>query len=261
MSETISEGCVRYSKAGGIASVLFDRPEAKNAMTWAMYGELASACESIASDAEVRVAVFRGAGGAFVAGTDIQQFTAFKDGEDGIAYERRIDAAIEQIERLPKPVIAVVEGFCVGGGLAIAAACDFHIVAPSARFGVPIARTLGNCLSVGNVARLVAQFGVGRTKRMLMLAEMISAEEALACGFVDVLVAPNEIDAKLADMCKRLLGHAPITMRNAKEAIRRIRVQNLPDGADLIRAAYGSADFKKGVDAFLAKCTPNWTGR
>ena len=260
-SQPHSQGHVRYSKSGGVASVLFDRPQAKNAMTWAMYGELASACEAIAADDEVRVAVFRGAGGAFVAGTDIQQFTAFKDGEDGIAYERRIDAAIDQIERLPKPVIAVVEGFCVGGGLAIAAACDFHIAAPSARFGVPIARTLGNCLSVGNVARLVAQFGVGRTKRMLMLAEMISGEEALTCGFVDVLAPANEIDARVAEMCKKLLGHAPITMRNAKEAIRRIRAQNLPDGADLIRAAYGSADFKEGVDAFLAKCPPNWTGR
>ena len=257
----MSQGQVRYSKAGGIASVLFDRPEAKNAMTWAMYDGLAAACESIASDPDVRVAVFRGAGGAFVAGTDIQQFTAFKGGEDGIAYERRIDAAIDKIERLEKPVIAVVEGFCVGGGLAIAAACDFHIAAPSARFGVPIARTLGNCLSVGNVARLVAQFGIGRTKRMLMLAEMVSAEEALACGFVDVLAPAGELDAKLADMCKKLLSHAPITMRNAKEAIRRLRVENLPDGADLIRAAYGSSDFKEGVAAFLAKRPPNWTGR
>jgi enoyl-CoA hydratase/carnithine racemase len=257
----MSEGKVHYSKAGGIATVLFDRPEARNAMTWAMYGELSAACEAIAADAQVRVAVFRGAGGAFVAGTDIRQFTAFKSGEDGIAYERRIDAAIEQVEVLPKPVIAVVEGFCVGGGLAIAAACDFRIAAPSARFGVPIARTLGNCLSVGNVARLLAQFGPGRTKRMLMLSEMIPAEEAHSCGFVDVLAQSAEVDAKLADMCLRLLSHAPITMHNSKEAIRRIRVQNLPEGSDLIRAAYGSADFKEGVDAFLTKRTPNWQGR
>jgi enoyl-CoA hydratase len=257
----MSEGRVLYSKADGVAMVVFDRPEARNAMTWAMYDGLASACEKIAGDADVRVAVFRGAGGAFVAGTDIQQFTAFKDAEDGIAYERRIDAAIDAIERVEKPIVAVVEGFCVGGGLAIATACDLRIASPSARFGVPIARTLGNCLSVGNVARLVAQFGVGRTKRMLMLAEMITAEEALACGFVDVLAASGDVDTKLGEMCKKLLGHAPITMRNAKEAIRRIRVQNLPDGSDLIRAAYGSADFREGVEAFLAKRSPNWQGR
>jgi enoyl-CoA hydratase/carnithine racemase len=240
---------------------VFDRPEARNAMTWAMYGALASACELIASDGSVRVAVFRGAGGAFVAGTDIQQFTSFAGAGDGTAYERRIDAAIGQIEDLPKPVIAVVEGFCVGGGLAIASACDFRIAAMGARFGVPIARTLGNCLSVGNVARLVAGFGAGRTKRMLMLAEMIGAEEAAACGFVDVLADAGELDAKADDMCKRLLSHAPITMRAAKEAVRRIRTANLPDGGDLIRAAYGSADFREGVAAFLAKRPPEWTGR
>jgi enoyl-CoA hydratase/carnithine racemase len=257
----MSQGSVQYSVAGGIATVVFDRPEARNAMTWAMYGALAAACDRISSDDTVRVAVFRGAGGAFVAGTDIQQFTSFTGADDGIAYEKRIDAAIGQIEDLPKPVIAVVEGFCVGGGLAIASACDFRIAAAGARFGVPIARTLGNCLSVGNVARLVAGFGPGRTKRMLMLAEMIGAEEAQACGFVDVLADAAELEAKLGDMCKRLLSHAPITMRASKEAVRRIRTANLPDGSDLIRAAYGSADFKEGVAAFLAKRPPDWKGR
>jgi enoyl-CoA hydratase len=257
----MSEGHVHYTNANGIASVLFDRPEARNAMTWSMYAELAAACAAIAADDDVRVAVFRGAGGAFVAGTDIQQFTAFKDGEDGIAYERRIDAAIGQIEHLPKPVIALVDGVCVGGGLAIAAACDFRLATPEARFGVPIARTLGNCLSIENTARLLAQFGVARIKRMLMLAELISAQEALACGFVDVLAAPGEIDSKLAAMCRRLMSQAPLTIRAAKEAIRRIILQHLPQGDDLIRACYGSADFHEGVDAFLAKRRPGWRGR
>jgi enoyl-CoA hydratase/carnithine racemase len=257
----VSEGRVHYKKSNGVATVLFDRPEARNAMTWAMYAELAAACDSIASDEEIRVGVFRGAGGAFVAGTDIQQFTSFSGAEDGIAYERRIDAAIGQIERLPKPVIAVIEGVCVGGGLAIAAACDFRIVTPSARFGVPIARTLGNCLSVGNVARLAAKLGVARTKRMLMLAELIPAEDALACGFADIVSPPGEIDGKVDQMCERLMGHAPLTMRAAKEAIRRITVDALPDGDDLIRLCYGSADFKEGVAAFLAKRAPEWQGR
>jgi enoyl-CoA hydratase/carnithine racemase len=257
----MSEGRVHYNVADGVASVLFDRPEAKNAMTWAMYEGLASACRSIAADDAVKVAVFRGAGGAFVAGTDIQQFTSFQGAEDGIAYERRIDAAIGGIEMVPKPIIAAIEGVCVGGGLAIATTCDFRIATLSARFGVPIARTLGNCLSVGNVARLLAQFGPGRTKRMLMLAELISAEEAAACGFVDALVSPDEIEDKLGDMCRRLKGHAPLTMRAAKEAIRRITLEQLPDGDDLIRACYGSADFHEGVDAFLVKRTPEWKGR
>jgi len=257
----MSEGHVHYRAVNGVASVLFDRPEARNAMTWSMYAELAAACEAIAHDEQVRVAVFRGAGGAFVAGTDIQQFTAFTGAEDGIAYERRIDAAIGQIENLPKPVIAVVEGVCVGGGLAIAAACDFRIATPAARFGVPIARTLGNCLSVGNMARLLAQFGAGRTKRMLMLAELISAEEGLACGFVDVLAPPGDIESKLDGMCMRLMQQAPLTMGAAKEAIRRIVLEHLPEGGDLVRVCYGSDDFKEGVDAFLAKRRPGWRGR
>ncbi len=257
----MSEGRVVYTKKDGVASVLFDRSDARNAMTWAMYAQLSAACESIAADADVRVAVLRGAGGHFVAGTDIQQFMAFTGGEDGIAYERRIEAAISQIETVPKPLIAVVEGFCVGGGLAIASACDFRIVAPNARFGVPIARTLGNCLSPGNVARLMAQFGVGRVKRMLMLAEMISAEEAKACGFVDMLADAGELDAKAGEMCTKLISHAPLTMRAAKESIRRIVAKTMPEGDDLIRAVYGSADFHEGVSAFVEKRKPDWQGR
>jgi len=257
----MSEGRVHYAKANGIASVVFDRPEARNAMTWTMYDQLASACRAIAEDDDVRVATFRGKGGTFAAGTDIKQFTEFKGGEDGIAYERRIDASMEQIELLPKPVIAVVEGVCVGGGLMIAAACDFRIATPSARFGVPVARTLGNCLSPANIARLLVQFGPGHTKRMLMLAELIPADEAAACGFVEAIAPENEIEAKLGEMCARLTGHAPLTMRAAKETIRRIVGSHLPDCDDLIRACYGSADFKEGVAAFLAKRTPNWRGR
>jgi enoyl-CoA hydratase/carnithine racemase len=254
-------GQVDYEVRDGIAFVTFNRPEARNAMTWAMYDGLAHACDAIVSDDTVRVALLRGAGGSFVAGTDIQQFTQFKGGEDGIAYEKRIEAAVGQIESVMKPMVAVIEGFATGGGLIIAASCDFRLATPDARFGVPIARTLGNCISVGNVARLMAHFGTARAKRMLMLAEMIEAEEARTCGFVEAVHPASEIGAKAEAMCRRLIGHAPITMRAAKEAMRRITLAQLPDGSDLIRACYGSADFKEGVDAFLAKRKPDWQGR
>ena len=254
-------GVVDYEVKDGIAFVTFNRPEARNAMTWAMYDGLARACEAIASDDHVRVALLRGAGGSFVAGTDIQQFTAFKGGEDGIAYEKRIEASISQIELVGKPLVAVIEGFATGGGLIIAASCDFRLATPDARFGVPIARTLGNCISVGNVARLMAHFGPARAKRMLLLAEMIEAEEARACGFVEAIHPAAEIGGKAEAMCKRLIGHAPITMRASKEAMRRVLMANLPDGSDLIRDCYGSADFKEGMTAFLAKRKPEWTGR
>ena len=167
----MSEEAVRLSVEGNIAFVLFDRPQARNAMTWAMYEQLRNICSQLQNDRGVRVVIFRGAGGkAFVAGTDIEQFQSFSHGDDGVAYERRIDHCIEQIERLPMPTLALVEGWAVGGGLAIATACDFRIATPDARLGVPIAKTLGNCLSIHNLARLTSVFGSSRVKRMLLLA-------------------------------------------------------------------------------------------
>ncbi len=257
----MSSGSVHLSIADGVAAILIDRPEARNAMTWSMYEDLARICDRIAGDAGIRVATFRGAGGeAFVAGTDIEQFRAFGGGEDGIAYEKTIDERIGQIERLPMPTIAIVDGWAIGGGLAISAACDFRIATPQAAFGVPIARTLGNCLSIANVARVVAAFGVGRAKRMLLLAETVGAEEAKECGFVTEIAQPDELEAKAQAMCARLAKHAPITMRASKEAIRRVIGEGLPQGEDLIRACYGSRDFKIGIEAFLDKKRPAWTG-
>jgi enoyl-CoA hydratase len=257
----MSEGHVHFRIDDGVARVVFDRPEARNAMTWAMYDSLMAACDAIARDANVRVALFRGTGGAFVSGTDIGQFTQFKSDEDGIAYEARIDAAIARVDAVPVPVIALVDGWCTGGGLIIASACDFRVATPASRFGVPIARTLGNCLSVRNVARLVAGFGTARAKRMLMLAEMIGAEEAQACGFVNRIASPDAIEAETLALCATLKTHAPLTMRAAKEAIRRVTLAAVPGGDDLVRLCYGSADFHEGVDAFLSKRTPDWRGR
>jgi enoyl-CoA hydratase len=256
----MSDGKVNFSVQDGIASIVFDRPEALNAMTWAMYDELAVVCERIRLSLDIRVVTLRGAGGkAFVAGTDIEQFTGFS-GDDGVAYERTIDDRIEQIERLPAPTVAVVEGWAMGGGLAIAAACDFCIATPQAVFGVPIARTLGNCLSMANTARVIAAFGLGRAKKMLLLAETISVEEALACGFVTEIAEVAEIDAKIAALCSRLASNAPITMRTSKEAMRRIALAGVERDEELIRACYGSRDFKIGVQAFLEKKRPVWTG-
>lgn len=256
----MSEGAVHFATAGGIASVVFDRPDARNAMTMAMYDQLAAACAAIASDPEVRVVTFRGTGEAFAAGTDIREFLAFTSAADGIAYERRIDAVITSIEKLPVPTIAVVEGVAMGGGLVIATACDFRITTPTARFGVPIARTLGNCLSVANTARLVAAFGPAVSKRLLLLGDAISAEEALRCGFVLEIAQPETIDDVLRKLCRRLASHAPITMHVAKESIRRL-AEAVAEGDDLVRAAYASDDFRAGVRAFLAKQQPQWTGR
>ena len=257
----MSDGTVHLTIEGGVASVTFDRPQARNAMTWAMYERLGQMCGELQANPAVRVVTFRGAGGeAFVAGTDIEQFTAFGSGEDGVAYEQQIDQCIQKLESLPMPTVAVIEGWAIGGGLAIATACDFRLATPASRFGVPIARTLGNCLSVANLARLSAVFGLPRVKRMLMLAETLAADEALDCGFLLQLSAPGEIDAALAQLCERLAALAPVTQSVAKEGLRRLVSQNLPADEDLIRRCYGSDDFREGVQAFVGKRRPVWKG-
>jgi enoyl-CoA hydratase/carnithine racemase len=210
----------------------------------------------------VRVVVFRGAGGkSFIAGTDIAQFKAFTSGEDGIAYEEKMERYLSALEALPMPTLAVIEGFAIGGGLAIAACCDLRIATPGSRFGIPVARTLGNCLSVANYARLIASVGMARTKKMLLLAENITAEEALAGGFLVEIVPPADVDRRIVELTDRLVHHAPITMRVTKEAMRRLLHAGFLNGDDLVRQAFGSEDFREGVAAFVAKREPQWRGK
>lgn len=257
----MSDGTVHLTIDAGVAAVVFDRPAARNAMTWAMYEQLGAICQRLQTESSVRVVTLEGAGGeAFVAGTDIEQFQAFQTGEDGVAYERSIDAGIALIEALPMPTVALISGWTIGGGLAIATVCDFRIATPASRFGVPIARTLGNCLSFGNLARLSGVWGVQRVKRMLLLAELINADEALACGFLQQVCPPDELAATGKRLCERLAGLAPVTQRVSKEGLRRLLLQDLPEAEDLIRQSYGSADFHEGVDAFVSKRSPVWRG-
>ena len=257
----MTDGDVRLVREAAVATILFDRPQARNAMTWRMYEGLAAACEQLAKDASVRVTVLRGVGGkAFIAGTDIAQFQDFKTGEQGLAYEAKMEGYLAALEALPMPTLAVVEGWAIGGGLAIAACCDLRIATPGTKFGVPIARTLGNCLSIANYARLIAALGQARAKRMLLLAENLSAEDALAAGFVTAVVDAAALDQTIAGICERLQGNAPVTMRVTKEAMRRLQKAGIPDDADLVRACYGSDDFRAGVKAFVEKRTPQWSG-
>lgn len=257
----MADGRIGYERRGAAAVITFDRPQARNAMTWGMYDQLYDACERLDGD-DARVAVLRGAGGrAFVAGTDIRQFAGFSGGQDGLDYERRMDAIIGRLESVRVPTVAVVEGYAVGGGLAIAAVCDLRVCTPDARFGIPIARTLGNCVSVATCARLVAVLGVARVKRLLLLAGFLDADEALSAGFVSEVVAPGELDERVDGLCERLSANAPVSMRATKEALRRLTLDGLAAGDDLVRECYGSQDFHEGVAAFSGKRTPVWRGR
>lgn len=257
----MTRGEVRLSISAGVASIVFDRPEAYNAMTWNMYEMLARHCTALKSDSSIKVITLRGAGGkAFISGTDIEQFRDFDGAEAGVAYERRIEDCINLIETLAAPTIAVLDGWVMGGGLVIAAACDFRLATPSAKFGAPIARTLGNCLSLRNTARLVAQFGAHTVKRMLMMAQVIDTDEALLRGFLTEIVEPEHVDSRIASMCETLSSHAPLTMAVAKETVRRVVVEADGHDEDLVRVCYGSNDFKEGVAAFTEKRKALWKG-
>jgi len=241
---------IRWEIRGPAGWVTFDRPEAHNAITFEMYEELFACCGRADSDDAVRVLVLRGAGGrAFVAGTDIRQFLEFSSGDDGLEYEHTIDRVVGRLERVRVPTIALVDGFAMGSGLALAAACDLRICTPAAVFGLPIARTVGNCLSMENYARLAALLGEARVKDIVFTARRVAADEALSLGLATEVVADAE--ARVVELCDLLAGHAWTTLWATKEALRRLRP--VPDGDDLVREVYGSDEFRARVRAFLER--------
>lgn len=256
------DGTVGVERDGAIVTLTFDRPQARNAMTWGMYAALEAACAEIQQDPDVRAVVLRGAGeDAFVAGTDIRQFTDFETGQDGVDYNARVDPVFDRLERLSVPTIAVGRGAVVGGGLAIAASCDLRVVTPDARLGVPVARTLGNLPSMANISRIVALIGPARTKELLFTARLFDAEEALAIGLVNEVVPADQLDGRVAELCEVFTRRAPRTMAGAKEAVRRIVAATTPTGEDIIRDVYASRDFREGRTAFLEKRRPSFENR
>jgi enoyl-CoA hydratase/carnithine racemase len=248
-----------YEIRDGIGHVTLNRPQARNALTFAMYERLA---DIAAEPGPARALVITGAGDkAFAAGTDIAQFRDFQSAADAIAYEARLDRVLGVLERCPLPTIAAIAGACTGGGAGIAAACDLRIAAANARFGFPIARTLGNCLSMANIARLAALIGPARVTEMIFTARLLSAQDALAAGLVsEVLPDPAALAARSTELARLVAGMAPLTLRATKEALRRLG-NDLPPDEDLIRLCYTSADFREGMEAFLGKRAPVWRGR
>ena len=258
MTDTRSE-----LREGGVLWFTFDRPAARNAMTFDMYQTLEDTARRATTDTAVRALVLSGAGGAFVAGTDIAQFADFRTAEQAYAYEERMDRVLGALEAVPKPVIAAIGGATTGGGLAIAAACDLRIATSAATFGMPIARTLGNCLSLANLVRIASLIGIARTKELVFTARIMAADEARSLGLVSEVVADQSaLDARASELATQIAGYAPLTLWATKEGLRRIRERMLPEDArDLVALCYTSEDFREGVRAFMEKRKPAWKGK
>jgi enoyl-CoA hydratase len=256
-------GDLLYETHDGIGRITFNRPQARNAFTFRMYEQLGEICQQAENDSSVKVLLLTGAGEkAFAAGTDISEFKAFFTAEDALNYESRIERVVSALESSRVPTIAAIAGVCTGGGFTIAGCCDLRIGAANARFGVPIGRTLGNCLSMSNYARLVALLGPSRVKDIIFTSRLIDAEEACKIGLVgEVLPDYESLQRRANELARTVASQAPLTLRATKEALRRIKEKMNPaEDRDLILMCYMSRDFREGMDAFLNKRPPKWTG-
>lgn len=254
---------ILYQVKDGVGRIVFNRPQARNAFTFRMYERLAEICREASSNSSVKVLVLTGADEtAFAAGTDISEFKKFSTAQDALEYEARINGLLDAFERVPIPTIAAIAGACTGGGATIAACCDIRIGAANARFGVPIGRTLGNCLSMSNYVRLAALLGPARVKELIFTARLIDSSEAHAIGLLsEVLPDYASLQSRSEELARTVASQAPLTLRVTKEALRRIKEKMTPEEDDsLILKCYMSRDFREGLDAFLNKRTPNWTG-
>jgi enoyl-CoA hydratase/carnithine racemase len=228
-----------------------------------MYERLVEICKEASNDPAVKVLVLSGVDEtAFAAGTDISEFKKWSSAQDALDYEVRINGLLDGLERIPIPTIAAIAGACTGGGSTIAACCDIRIGAANARFGVPIARTLGNCLSMANYVRLVALLGQARVKDILFTGRLVDAAEAHTMGLLsEVLPDYATLQTRADELARILASRAPLTLRVTKEALRRIKEKMTPEeDSSMILMCYMSNDFQEGMNAFLNKRKPKWTG-
>jgi enoyl-CoA hydratase len=229
-----------------------------------MYERLAAICRDAPTDGIVKAIIITGQGvKAFAAGTDIAQFRGFTKPQQGIDYEISADQHFSAIGSCVLPTIAAISGACTGGGAAIAACCDMRIATRDLKFGFPIARTLGNCLAVKSLARLVALVGEARVIDMIYTSRLIGAEEALQIGLISEIVDDHAALVRRADELAKTIGaNAPLTLRATKQLLARLREQGpQADDRDIVGQVYSSADFREGLDAFLTKRPPQWTGK
>ena len=247
----------------GIAEVKFNRPEVRNALTFEMYEAVYNLCVEANEKDEIRAILFAGVdSSAFASGTDISLLQGIKGGKGGSEYEERIERVVGMVERCRVPTIAAIAGACTGGGAALATACDLRIGANNMRFGYPMAKTLGNCLSLPNSARLIFLIGPGRFKELLLTARLMGAEEAYATGLISEVVEPSGLLARAQELAVRIARNAPLTVWAAKEAVLRLHEQlQSADFVDVIEKCYQSDDFRLAVESFIRKQAPKWSGK
>ena len=255
-----------YEVRDGVGYVTFNRPQARNALTFAMYERLAEICKEASSDRERKVKALLITGGgdkAFAAGTDISQFRTFDKEADALQYEERIDRVMNAIEGCKVPTIAAIHGACTGGGASIAACCDLRVASRAMKYGFPVARTLGNCLSMASYSRLVYLVGPALVKDIVFQARLIEGSEAYARGLVSELHEDQPSLLKRAEeLARTVASHAPLTLQATKEAILRLRpTVKHGEGNDLVLMCYMSQDFREGMEAFLNKRKPAWKGK
>ncbi|HEV7253568.1 MAG TPA: enoyl-CoA hydratase [Mesorhizobium sp.] len=250
----------------GIGWLTFNQPEKRNAISLEMWEAVAAAAERFANDPAVRVVVMSGAGGkAFASGADISQFEKMRDSAEAEAnYSATSSLARKRLEALDKPLIAMIQGFCIGGGCATALVADLRITADDGKFGIPAAK-LGVAYAYHSLRRLVALVGPAVAKEIMFTGRFLDAAEALRVGLVNRVVPPDQLESTVREMAQTMARNAPLSIRASKVAIDQIAGDPaLADQARfdaLYRACFDSADYAEGRAAFMAKRPPVFTGR